>query len=387
MSMKRTPLYDAHVALGAKMVEFGGWEMPIQYTSVLDEHKAVRQRAGLFDVSHMGDIIIRGSGAEDALRELLTNDIKDLAVGKGIYAHMLNEQGKIIDDTITFRLGPDDFLLIPNASHATQIFEWVRDHIRHAQVTDVSERLACIALQGPKAQETLQRLTSKDLTEIKRLRGDLVDLRASGPFDEASGRFLPDLFPSNKPAPGTVQCYITRSGYTGEDGFEILMGNGAAMAVWNELMAVGKDLGLQAAGLGARDLLRLEMGYLLSGTDFDGSQTSLETGPEWVVKWGHRFIGREALLKQKDCAVFRKLVGIELLEKGIPRHGYPITFNHREIGKVTSGTLSPILNKGIALAYVNLNHAQEGDEIEVTIRDSSVKARVAVPPFIRKVRN
>jgi aminomethyltransferase len=162
------------------------------------------------------------------------------------------------------------------------------------------------------------------------------------------------------------------------------MENCAAMALWNELLAGGKDSGLSPCGLGARDLLRLEMGYLLSGTDFDGSQTTLETGPEWVVKWDHRFIGREALLKQKDCAVFRKLVGIELREKGIPRHGYPITYYHREVGRVTSGTLSPILNKGIALAYVNLNHTKEGDELEVTIRDSTVKATVVRPPFIRK---
>jgi aminomethyltransferase len=338
----------------------------------------------MFDVSHMGDLTVRGPGAEGSLRELLTNDIKDLAIGKGIYAHMLNEQGKIIDDTITFRLGAETFLLIPNASHAAQIFEWVRGHVKNAEVANVSERLACIALQGPKANEVLQRLTSVDLKSIRRLRGNLVDLRVSGPVEKDSTRFLPDLCASPAPAPGTVQCYVTRSGYTGEDGFELLMENCAAMALWNELLAAGKDSGLSPCGLGARDLLRLEMGYLLSGTDFDGSQTTLETGPEWVVKWDHRFIGREALLKQKDCAVFRKLVGIELREKGIPRHGYPVTFNHREVGRVTSGTLSPMLNKGIALAYVNLNHTKEGDEVEVTIRDSTLKAVVVRPPFIRR---
>jgi aminomethyltransferase len=382
--MKRTPLYDAHVALGAKMVEFGGWEMPIRYTTILDEHRAVRERAGMFDVSHMGDLIVRGPGAEGSLRELLTNDIKDLAVGKGIYAHLLNEQGKIIDDAITFRLGEEVFLLIPNASHAEGICEWLTSHVRNAGVTDVTERLACIALQGPKASEVLQRLTSQDLGRIKHLRGDLVDLRISAAADDGERRFLPDLCALPSPAPGTVQCYVTRSGYTGEDGFEILLESSMARALWEELLTGGKDLGVQPAGLGARDLLRLEMGYLLSGTDFDGSQTSLETGPEWVIKWDHRFIGREALLKQKDCAMFRKLVGIELLEKGIPRHGYPLTFNHREVGKVTSGSLSPILNRGIALAYVNLDHAKEGDEIEVTIRDSSVKAQVVRPPFIRR---
>jgi aminomethyltransferase len=382
--MKRTPLYDVHVALGARMVEFGGWEMPVQYTSILDEHKAVRERAGMFDVSHMGDLLIEGEGAEEELRKILTNDIKDLAVGKGIYAHVLNDQGKILDDTITFRLSKDRYLLIPNASHDQQICEWIKDHTRGLKITNVSERLACIALQGPQAQEILQKLTAKDLGEIKRMRGSCIEIRVSAPIVDENRSFLGDLLGTKSPPPGMVEGYVTRSGYTGEDGFEILIEGGSAPAVWKELLAAGKDADLKPAGLGARDLLRLEMGFLLSGTDFDCTQTTLETGPEWVIKWDHSFIGREAMLKQKDCALFRKLVGLELQEKGIPRHGYPVTYNHKEIGKVTSGTLSPILNKGIALAYVNITHAKEGDEVEVTIRDSSVKAKVVKPPFIRK---
>jgi aminomethyltransferase len=382
--MKRTPLYDAHLSLGARMVEFGGWEMPVQYTSILEEHKAVRERVGIFDVSHMGDIVVHGNGAEAGLRELLTNDIKDLAVNKGIYAHVLNDLGKIQDDTITFRLRPDMFLMVPNASHSDLIYEWVRDRIKGAEVVNVSDRLACIAVQGPQAQEVLQKLTSADLKEIKRLRGGLVELRVTGLTDENDARFLPELVGAPSPAEGMAQCYVTRSGYTGEDGFEVLMENGAAAGLWNELLAAGKDIDIRLCGLGARDVLRLEMGYLLSGTDFDGSQTPLETGPEWVVKWDHRFIGREALMNQRDCGTFRKLVGIELLERGIPRHDYPVTYNGREVGRVTSGTLSPVLNKGIALAYVNLNHAKPGEELAVSIRDSSVKAKVVVPPFIRR---
>ena len=382
--MKRTPLFDAHVALGAKMVEFGGWEMPVQYTSILEEHKAVRQRVGMFDVSHMGDLLIEGEGAERSLNALLTNDLGGLPVGKGIYAHLLNEQGKILDDTITFRLGKNRFLLIPNASHVQQIYEWARDRAKDAAVTNVSERLACIALQGPRAQEVLQKLTSTDLKEIKRLRGRCLEIEVPSPIDDERRRFLGDILKGRRPGAGRVQCYATRSGYTGEDGFELLMENAAAVPIWNELLAAGGDVGLMPCGLGARDLLRLEMGYLLSGTDFDGSQTPLETGPEWVVKLDHSFVGREALMEQKECGMFRKLVGIELLDKGIPRHGYPVTFNRREVGKVTSGTLSPVLNRGIALAYVNLNHANQGDEVEIAIRGSSIRGRVVRPPFIRK---
>jgi aminomethyltransferase len=380
--MKRTPLYDVHVALGARMVEFGGWEMPVQYTSILEEHRAVRERAGMFDVSHMGDLIIRGEGAENSLREVLTNDIKDLPVGKGIYAHVLNVQGKIMDDTFTFRVGRDAYLMVPNASHAQQIYEWVRDHVRGSEVINVSERLACVALQGPRAQEALQRLTDKDLKELKRLYGDIVNLRIGAQANHE--RFLPDILDFPAPPTGTTQAYVTRSGYTGEDGFEILVEGEAAAEVWNALLSAGKDLGLMPCGLGARDLLRLEMGYLLSGTDFNGSQSTLETGPGWAIKWDHKFIGREAMLKQKECANYRKLVGLELIDKGIPRHGYPVIAGNREVGKVTSGTLSPMLQKGIALAYVDADLTTEGKELMVKIRDNEARAVVVKPPFIRR---
>ncbi|MDW5564053.1 MAG: glycine cleavage system aminomethyltransferase GcvT [Methanomassiliicoccus sp.] len=383
--MKRTPLYDAHVALGARIVEFGGWEMPVQYTSILEEHRAVRERAGIFDVSHMGDLIIRGEGAEDSLRELLTNDIKDLPLGKGIYAHVLNEQGKIMDDTFTFRVGLDTYLMVPNASHAEQIYEWVRDRVRDAEVINVSERLACIALQGPKAQEVLQRLTDMDLKGLKRLYGDIVNLKV--PSSENSERFLPDLMNCAPLPSGLTQSYVTRSGYTGEDGFEILVESGAAEMVWNALLSVGRDLELRPCGLGARDVLRLEMGYLLSGADFDGTQSTLQTGPAWVIKWSHEFIGREAMLRQKERGAYRKLVGLELLDRGIPRHGYTVMAGRDEIGRVSSGTLSPILNKGIALAYVDADHAREGEELEVMIRDNKVRAVVVKPPFIRRVKD
>jgi aminomethyltransferase len=367
------------------MVEFGGWEMPVQYSTILEEHRAVRERAGMFDVSHMGDLLIRGEGAEEALRELLTNDIKDLAIGKGLYAHVLDSEGRIIDDTITFRFSRHEFLMIPNAVHSQQMYDHVRERLRKASVVDVSERLACIALQGPKAQEILQRMTNHDLAAIKRLRSELVPVLVDGKVEKDAEQFLPDLLGRVPLKDRAVWCYVSRSGYTGEDGFEILMENDAAVSVWNTFLKEGKDDDLVPCGLGARDLLRLEMGYLLSGTDFDGTQTPLQTGPEWVVKWDHHFIGRDALKGQRERGGYRKLVGLVLQGKGIPRHGYAVMSNSLEVGMVTSGTLSPSLNKGIALAYVDFNLANEGTELAIRIRDAPVPAVLVHPPFLKKV--
>ncbi len=361
------------------MVDFGGWEMPVQYTSILEEHRAVREAAGLFDVSHMGDLIVRGNGAEEGLRGLLTNDIRGLAVGRGLYAHLLDERGRIIDDTITFHMFPGTYLHIPNASTAPRVYEWVRGHIG-AEVVNVSERVAALALQGPKAAAILQRLTGDDVASLKRMHGAFMVLKVDAPEGRA---FLADVLGMDPPAAG-VRAYVTRSGYTGEDGFEVLVDNEAAVPVWDALMAAGRPEGLRPCGLGARDLLRLEMGFLLSGTDFDGSQSSLETGPPWVVKWDHQYIGREALLEQRERA-YPRLVGLELLGKGIPRHGYPLRApGGEEIGRVTSGTLSPLVGHGIALGYVDAAHAAPGTELEVGIRDAWVKARVVTPPFLKR---
>lgn len=379
--MMRTSLYPVHAALGARMVDFAGWEMPVQYTTVLDEHRAVRERAGLFDVSHMGDIVVRGEGAEGSLRRLLTNDLEGLPVGKGIYSHILDDQGRIMDDVIVFHLSPGTYLMVPNASRADEVFEWTAAHIEGGEVINVSGRLSCLALQGPRSRDILQRLAAFDLKGLKRFHGEFADLRVRS---AEGARFLPGLLDLPAPAQGTVQCYVTRTGYTGEDGFEILVDNGAAAAVWSALMGAGRDAGLQPAGLGARDVLRLEMGYLLSGTDFDGAQTSLETGPDWVVKWDHQFIGRGALLKQREEGAPRKLVGIELQGRGIPRHGYPVVAEGREVGAVTSGTLSPALSRGIALAYVDPGHARTGQALEVRIRDAHVPAAVVNVPFLVK---
>lgn len=398
--MKVTPLHDTHVSMGARMTEFAGWEMPVQYTSITEEHLAVRNAAGMFDVSHMGDIIIRGEGAEDLLRRLLTNDVKGMPLGQAMYAHILDEKGMIMDDTIVTRVRDGEYLMVPNASTTPKIVSWVRKHATRQEIVDVSDRLACVALQGPKAREIIQKMASYDLAAMKRFTGDFVDLSIEGnlipviPNDFRPQGFLTEVFSFEvkprpiRPAKTHVEfaekCYISRTGYTGEDGFEILLENASAKVLWNILLHIGKEHGLLPAGLGARDTLRLEMGYLLSGTDFDGTQTSLQTGPGWAIKWDHDFIGRSALLEQKQGSDYQRLVGIEVLDRGIPRHGYPITKNERAIGKVTSGTMSPSLKKGIGLGYVNPPHNMTGTDVRIQIRDMSVPARIIKPPFLRK---
>ncbi|NLK26264.1 MAG: glycine cleavage system aminomethyltransferase GcvT [Euryarchaeota archaeon] len=376
--MKRTPLYSTHLALSARMIDFAGWEMPVQYTSILKEHRAVRNAAGLFDISHMGDIIIQGEGAEEGLRGILTNDIKGLSVGRGLYAHILDEQGRTQDDVITFQILPGTYLQIPNASTTPKICQWIEEHV-DARVINVSERLACMALQGPRSAAILQRLTDADVAGLRRMHGAFMVLNVEAP---EGGAFLADIIDVSPPSEG-VLAYVTRSGYTGEDGFEILVDAAVAVPIWDALMAAGKVDCITPCGLGARDLLRLEMGFLLSGTDFDGAQTPLETGPGWIIKWDHAFVGREALLRQKEGS-FPRLVGIELMGRRIPRQGHPIRADGKIIGKVTSGTLSPILNRGIALGYVTADYAIEGKEVEIGLRNSWVGAKIVTPPFIKK---
>jgi aminomethyltransferase len=398
--MKVTPLHDTHVSMGARMTEFAGWEMPVQYTSITEEHLAVRNAAGMFDVSHMGDIIIRGEGAEDLLRRLLTNDVKGMPVGQAMYAHILDEKGMIMDDTIVTRVRDGEYLMVSNASTTPKIVSWVRKHATRQEIVDASDRLACVALQGPKAREIIQKMTSYDLAAMKRFTGDFVDLSIEGnpipviPSDFRPQGFLTEVFSFEvkprpiRPAKTHVEfaekCYISRTGYTGEDGFEILLENASAQVLWNILLHIGKERGLLPVGLGARDTLRLEMGYLLSGTDFDGTQTSLQTGPGWAIKWDHDFIGRSALLEQKQGRDYQRLVGIEVLDRGIPRHGYPITKNEIAIGKVTSGTMSPSLKKGIGLGYLDPPHHKTNTDVRIQIRDMNVRARVVKPPFLKK---
>ena len=393
--MLRTPLYDLHVKMGAKMVPFGGWEMPLQYTSIIEEHMAVRKAAGIFDVSHMGDIIVKGNGARELMARLLTNDVEDLPVDKGIYCHILNDEGRIIDDTIVYHFEEGKYLMVPNAATTERVLAWVMAHADGQEVIDVSRRLACIALQGPKAAEILEGICFSDLGPMKRNSSELSVLFADPEItDGIINRYQPTGFlcdivttkckPNTKGQLGfTESGYLCRTGYTGEDGFEILVENDAAPVLWQVLLRVGKEHGIKPCGLGARDTLRLEMGFLLSGTDFNGSQTSLETGPPWVVKMQRDFIGKEALLRQRASGDYPHLVCLELMEKGVPRHGYQIVVAGDVVGSVTSGTLSPCLKKGIALGYVRAPFDQEGTEVEVVIRGTSAKARIVKPPFVK----
>lgn len=355
------------------MMEFAGWEMPVQYSSIIEEHIHVRKGCGVFDVSHMGDLLIRGPQAATQLDWLLTNPISKAPEGKAVYGHLLNADGQIIDDVITYHIARGQYLMVPNAANVDRVREWVKGNTRDLEVIDLSTRLACLAVQGPLAEAVMQGICTSDLSSLKRFQGRFAFLSGKG------STFLSDLFPARGEGVG---CYIARTGYTGEDGFEVLVEGKDAPWLWNRLMKAGEGR-VRPIGLGARDTLRLEMGYLLSGTDFDGTQTSLQTGPSWVVKMDHPFIGRDVLILQKERE-YDVLVGMRLLGKGVPRHGYAIVHDGRPVGKVTSGNMSPCLKQGIALGYVPQRLAAAGTELGIVIREEVVPAKVVDLPFYVK---
>ena len=359
--MKRTALYAAHRRARAKTVEFAGWEMPVQYRGVINEHVAVRTRAGLFDVSHMGEIEIRGAGALELCQKITANDVSRIGLQQAQYNLLMNEQGGIVDDVIFYRLEPTFFLVCVNASNTDKDFAWIQRHAEaNVKIENASSRYVQLALQGPLAQEVLQSLTSLQLGEIK-------------PFFFTAG------------AVSSIQCLVARTGYTGEDGFELYCDSADGEKLWNAVLEAGKPLGIEPAGLGARDTLRLEKGYPLYGHELDDTTTPLEAGLEWVTKFGKGpFIGRDTLLKQKETGVKRKLVGLELLEPGIARSGYPVLKNEKAIGRVTSGTKSPTLGRSIALGYLAVEEAGVGNTVEVEIRSRKTAARVVSLPFYRR---
>ncbi len=372
------------MTLGAKMIPFAGWEMPIQYTSVLNEHMTVRSRCGLFDVSHMGNVVVRGEGARELVGRLLTNDVMSAPPGRCVYSHILGEDGAILDDTIVTPIGPEEFLVVPNAATTEKVLGWVGRHARGQEVLNLSDSLATIAVQGPGAEEAVQGLTTADLSGLRSFWAVFAALdRIAGGGKDASCPLLRKRQMVNAGAEG-VPALLSRIGYTGEDGFEIICENDAATMVWRAMMERGADAGVRPVGLGARDTLRLEKGLLLSGTDFDGTQTTLQTGPRWVLNWDHDFIGRRALERQRAVGGYPVLVGIVLKDKGIPRHGYGIVSNDKDIGVVTSGTLSPVLRIGIALGYVPPELSSPGTTLEVRIREKLVSAQVAKTPFVRR---
>jgi aminomethyltransferase len=356
---KRTALYSRHKALGARMVEFAGWEMPVQYRGIREEHCAVRTAAALFDVSHMGQIQISGPSALAFCQKLMANDIAKIEPFQAQYTLLLNEQGGVIDDLIVYRLESERFLLCVNASRTNTDAGWLASWSTDGtSVVDMSDAYALLALQGPLAVTLLRRCTDVDLDAMESFHCAL---------GEVSG----------------VHCLLSRTGYTGEDGFELYCDMDRGPTLWDSLLEAGRSVNLEPAGLGARDTLRLEKGYPLYGCELDEQTTPLEAGLGWVVKLGKGpFLGREALLWQKKTGVRRRLVGLELLGAGIARKGYPILADGKQTGVVTSGTLSPTLRKAIALGYVSSDHAVVGQELWISIRGRQSEARVVKLPFV-----
>lgn len=358
-SLARTPLHAEHLALEGKMVPFAGFEMPVQYpTGITGEHRAVRTAAGLFDVSHMGEFELRGPDALALVQRVTINDASRIEVGQAQYSAMVDESGGIIDDLIIYRFD-DHWMLVVNASNREKDWNWIARHAEalDVELTDRSDEIALLALQGPGARAILAGLTDTDLDAVGYYR--FVEGGVAG-----------------------VECVISATGYTGEDGFELYLPSEGAVAVWRTLLEAGAPEGLIPAGLGARDSLRLEMGYALYGNDLDADHTPLEAGLGWITKLAKGdFVGRDRLAAQKEAGVERKLVGLELRERGFPRPGYPIVLEGERVGVVTSGTVSPSLGSGIAMGYVATEHAAPGSELAIEIRGKGVAAEVKRPPF------
>ncbi len=358
-TLKRTPLYDTHRALGARMVPFGGWEMPVQYSGIMEEHRAVRAHAGLFDVSHMGEVELTGPGAIALAERLVTNDVGRLATGQALYTPMCTPEGGIIDDLLIYKMSETRLMLVLNAANAPEDLAWIRAHADgDVRVTERTAEIALLAFQGPRAQEILQRLTPVPLDSIK-----YYWFREE---TEVAGR----------------TTIVSRTGYTGEDGFEIYAAARDAVHLWNAILEAGRPEGVLPAGLGARDTLRLEAGYLLHGNDMDKTITPLEAGLGWTVKLGKgEFTGAEVLRRQKAEGISRRLIGFSLEERTIARHGFAIRRDGAAIGHVTSGSFGPTVEKSIGLGYVPPQHADPGLRVAVEVRGRAVSGVVTKLPF------
>ncbi|MEO7001190.1 MAG: glycine cleavage system aminomethyltransferase GcvT [Ktedonobacterales bacterium] len=362
----RTPLFERHKALGARLVEFGGWEMPVQYSGILEEHRAVRERAGLFDVSHMGEFRVTGAGALDFLQRLVPNDVSRLSDHQALYSQILRPDGGTLDDLIIYQLAPARYLVVVNAGTMEKDWAWFTeqaDSHPDATLTNASAEMGLLALQGPLAQQTLQPLTETPLDEIA-------------------------YYHSRPGAVAGIESLISRTGYTGEDGFEMYCASERVGDLWDALLAAGKPINLLPAGLGARDTLRLEAGYCLYGHELTEEITPLEAGLGWTVKLakGNDFIGRQALVDEKANGLRRKLIGVELRDRGVPRAGYRILRNGDPIGVLTSGTMCPTLGRPAGMGYVAPAEAILGNEITVEIRGKAVPAVIAPLPFYKRPR-
>lgn len=360
--LSKTPLYETHCRYGGKLIDFAGWALPVQYGSILEEHGAVRSRAGLFDVSHMGRIAVTGKGAGAYLQKLTTGNIGALVDGQALYCLMCYPDGGVVDDILVYRFGPEHYFLVVNATNTDKDFQWLAQYQpAGVDITNISLELAQLALQGPLAEKILQALTERDLARLKFFHVQ-TDVNVAG-----------------------YKCVVSRTGYTGEDGFEIYAAPGQTPALWNALMETGKPFGLVPAGLGARDTLRLEACLPLYGHELSPDITPIEAGLGRFVRLEKPdFIGRTALAAQLEKGTTRKLAGLVMEERGIPRAGYPVEASGREIGRVTSGGYAPVLQKNIGLALIEADYTAPGEKVNVVIRSKKLQARIVRTPFYKK---
>jgi aminomethyltransferase len=361
--LKRTPLYESHVSLGARMVDFAGWEMPVQYSGPIPEHMAVRNAAGLFDVSHMGEVEIIGDNALALVQKLTSNDASKLADNQVQYSALTNESGGIIDDLLVYRLNSEYFMLVVNASNADKDYAWIKqqaNQIGNVKAYETSGGYALLALQGPKAEDILQDITDHMLDRI--------------PY-----------YWSQKVHVDGIECRVSRTGYTGEDGFEIFCDPKDALHLWNRLLLTGQPEGLLPCGLAARNTTRLEAAFRLWGNDMDETTTPLEAGLGWITKLNKGdFIGKQAIEAQRAQGLTRKLIGFEVLDRAPARDGYAIIIGGQEVGKIASGSPAPYLQKNIGMAYLPVEHTAVGTEISISIRGREVPARVVELPFYKR---
>ncbi|MCM3566637.1 glycine cleavage system aminomethyltransferase GcvT [Neobacillus mesonae] len=361
--LKRTPLFDVYKEYGAKTIDFGGWDLPVQFSSIKEEHEAVRTKAGLFDVSHMGEIEVAGTTSLDYLQKVMTNDISKIKNGGAQYTAMCYENGGTVDDLLVYKMEDNHYLLVVNASNIEKDFNWLEKHLEgDVSLKNLSETTAQAALQGPLAQQVLQKLTQTDLSSI-------------GFF-----KFQQDVEINGKKA------LVSRTGYTGEDGFEVYCQADDVVDIWKDILEAGKDEGVIPCGLGARDTLRFEANLALYGQELSAEISPLEAGIGFAVKLKKEadFIGKDALLQQKENGVPRKIVGIEMIDRGIPRHGYPVYKGDELIGEVTTGTQSPTLKKNIGLALISSEYGELDSELEVEIRGKRLKVKVVPTPFYKR---
>jgi aminomethyltransferase len=361
-NLKKTPLFDVYPNYGGKIINFGGWALPVQYSGILEEHVAVRTRAGLFDVSHMGEIEVKGADALANIQKWITNDASRLANGQALYSPMCYENGGTVDDLLVYRKGENDYLLVVNAANIEKDYEWVKQNsFGDVKIVNVSEQIAQLALQGPLAEQTLQKITETDLSRIK-FFWFLDGVQVAG-----------------------VNCLVSRTGYTGEDGFEIYCAAEDVKTLWAAILKAGQEDGVLPVGLGARDTLRFEARLPLYGQELTADISPLEAGLGFFVKLDKEdFIGKAALVQQKEAGLKRKLVGFEMIERGIPRTHYEVEVNGRRIGEVTTGTMGPTVKKNIGLALIEAEYANIGQELDVVIRGKRVKAVIVKTPFYKR---